>query len=134
MDSIEFENPFLHYLGVKLVRWEADQVEFHLPVRPHLMNRIGQVQGGVLCALLDVSAGYSGIYSPPGEPTKNGVTLSLATSFLDVGKGELLVASGRVQRRGRSVFFAESEVLLDGFLVLARAIGSFRYIRLPQAA
>lgn len=128
MGSTSFNNPFLQHLGARLVEWSAGHATFHLPLHAALLNRIGQVHGGVICALLDASAGYSGIYSAPGEPARNGVTLSLSTSFLDSGKGGLLVGRGRMQRRGRAVFFAESEVTLDDSLLIAKGIGTFRYI------
>lgn len=129
MESIPFENPFLQHLGLYLVEWNNDSAEFHLPMRRELTNRIGQVQGGVLCALLDVAAGYSGICSRPGEPARNAVTLSLSTNFLDAGAGEVLVARGKLKRRGRTIFFSEAEVSMDGALTLAIAIGSFKYIK-----
>lgn len=131
MESIAFDNPFLQYLGIHLVEWTADSAEFHLPMRHALTNRIGQVQGGVLCALLDVAAGYAGIWSAPGEPERNAVTLSLSTSFMDAGRGDLLVARGKLQRKGRTIFFSNAQVSMDGTLVLASAIGSFKYLRKP---
>ncbi len=134
MSDHPLHNPFLQYLGLRLVRWEPGEAEFHLPMAPHLMNRIGQVQGGVLCSLLDVACGYAGLHAPAGEPERHAVTLSLTTSFLDAGHGKRLVARGRVQRAGRSVFFAESEVVLDDRLVLAKAIGSFKFIRNARPA
>lgn len=132
MKSIPFDNPFLKYLGLRLVAWNDDSAEFHLPMRHDLTNRIGQVQGGVLCSLLDVAAGYSGIYSAPGEPSKNAVTLSLATNFVDTGPGSILIARGQVQRRGRSVFFSDAQVTMDGAFLLATAIGSFKYIEIDK--
>lgn len=132
METIPFENPFLQHLDIQLVEWGHDSAEFHLPMRHELTNRIGQVQGGVLCALLDVAGGYSGIYSAPGEPVRNAVTLSLSTSFMDVGYGDVLIARGRLQRRGRTIFFSDATVSMDDTLVLATAIGSFKYINLSH--
>jgi uncharacterized protein (TIGR00369 family) len=132
METFPFENPFLQHLGIQLVEWGHDRAEFHLPMRHELTNRIGQVQGGVLCALLDVAGGYFGIYSAPGEPVRNAVTVSLSTSFMDVGYGDVLTARGRLQRRGRTIFFSDATVSMDDTLVLATAIGSFKYINLSH--
>ena len=134
MEATPFDNPFLQFLGARLVHWAEDVAEFQLPLRAELMNRIGQVQGGVLCALLDAAAGYAGVYVPPGEPKRNGVTLSLATNFLAAGHGATLIAMGMVQRKGNSVFFARSEVRLESGLVLATAIGSFKFVRSTEVA
>jgi uncharacterized protein (TIGR00369 family) len=128
MESLPLENPFLQHLGIRLVGWSDGNAEFHLPMRHELTNRIGQVQGGVLCAMLDVAAGYSGIWSAPGEPARNAVTLSLTTNFMDVAAGEVLIARGKLQRRGRTIFFSDANVSMDGTRVLATAIGSFKYV------
>lgn len=131
MESIALDNPFLQHLGIRLVEWGDGDAEFHLPMRHELTNRIGQVQGGVLCALLDVAAGYAGIWSAPGEPTRNAVTLSLTTNFMDVAAGDVLIARGKLQRRGRTIFFSDANVSMNGTRVLAAAIGSFKYIDRP---
>src|SRR3546814_7392864 len=57
-------------------------------------------------------AGYSGLYAAPDEPPLRGVTLSLTTNFLSSGDGKLMIAKGRVERRGRSLYFAKAEVWL----------------------
>lgn len=127
--AIAIDNPFLERLGVRLVRWEAGQAEMHLDVAPSLSNRIGRIQGGVLCTLLDAVAGYSGLYVAPGEPPLRNVTLSLTTNFIASGEGAMLVAQGFVERAGRSVFFARAEVRMDSRLLLATGIGTFKYSR-----
>src|SRR5665647_311171 len=105
-------NPFLETLGVTLHSWREGYAEFHLPVRPMLGNGTGRVQGGVLCTLLDVAAAYCGLYSPEGAPSRMCVSLALTTNFLDSTVGELLIAKGRVQRAGRSIFFSQAEVFM----------------------
>lgn len=124
-----FGNPFLEALGVTLEAWSDGAAEFRLALRPDLGNRSGRVQGGVLCTLLDVAAGYAGLYAPPGAPERHSVSLSLTSNFLDSGDGSFLLARGRLQREGRSVYFAQSEVLLDGRLVVATGLGTFKYLR-----
>lgn len=123
------QNPYLDWLGVKLAVWREDYAEMHLLLRDNVLNRSDRVHGGVLCTLLDSVAGYSGCYRPPGEAAVHSVTLSLATQFLDSGDGRWLIASGRPEKIGRTVFFARSEVWLDGERLLATANGTFKFIR-----
>jgi len=127
--ALSTQNPYLDWLGVRLATWREGYAEMHLPLIPNLANRSGRVHGAVLCALLDSVAGYSGCYRPAGEPALHSVTLSLATQFLDSGDGKWLIASGRPERLGRTVFFARSEVRLDGERLLATASGTFKFIR-----
>lgn len=127
--TLSTQNPYLDWLGVKLVVWRENYAEMHLQVVPNVTNRTARVHGGVLCTLLDSVAGYSGCYRPAGEPLLHSVTLSLTTQFLDSGEGRMLIAKGRPEKVGRTVFFARSEVWLDNEHLLASASGTFKYIR-----
>lgn len=127
--TLSTQNPYLDWLGVRLAVWRENYAEMHLPMVPHVANRSGRVHGGVLCTLLDSVAGYSGCYRPADEPLLHSVTLSLNTQFLDSGEGKWLIASGRPEKIGRTVFFARSEIWLDGERLLASASGTFKYIR-----
>lgn len=128
-EALSTHNPYLDWLGVKLAVWREDYAEMHLRLGPNITNRSARVHGGVLCTLLDSVAGYSGCYRPAGEPPLHSVTLSLTTQFLDNGEGKWLIATGQPEKIGRTVFFARSEVWLDGERLLASGSGSFKYIR-----
>ncbi|HLU00467.1 MAG TPA: PaaI family thioesterase [Burkholderiaceae bacterium] len=123
------QNPYLDWLGVRLAAWTDEYAEMHLRLVPQVTNRSARVHGGVLCTLLDSVAGYSGCFRPEGEPLLHSVTLSLTTQFLDSRDGTWLIARGKPERLGRTVFFARSEVWLDGEYLLASASGTFKYIR-----
>lgn len=129
MQPHDVSNPFLASLGLRLTDWREGFAEFRMTVTPQAGNRSGRIHGGVLCTMLDAAAGYAGLYRPPGDPEAHSVTLSLTTQFLDSGQGAELRATGRVQRRGRSVYFAEAEVWLDDRTRLATAIGTFKYVK-----
>lgn len=127
--AVSTQNPYLDWLGVKLAVWREDYAEMHLRLVPNITNRSARVHGGVLCTLLDSTAGYSGCYRPEGEPPLHSVTLSLSTQFLDSGEGKWLIATGQPEKVGKTVFFARSEVWLDGERLLASSSGTFKYIR-----
>jgi len=124
---IPIDNPFLEWLGVRLTQWSDGFAEMRLPLSPQLGNRTGRVHGGVLCSLLDAVSGYSGLYVAPGGQALRALTLSLTTNFLNSGEGSELVARGYVERKARRTFFTRAEVLLDGDLLLATAVGTFQY-------
>lgn len=133
-EATSTQNPYLDWLGVNLAVWREEYAEMHLRLVPNITNRSARVHGGVLCTLLDSVAGYSGCYRPAGEPALHSVTLSLNTQFLDNGHGKWLIATGRPEKVGKTVFFARSEVWLDGERLLASASGTFKYIRYRSKA
>src|SRR3546814_13917244 len=72
---------------------------------------------------------FRSLYAPPGSPELHSLTLSLTTNFLDSRDGKVLVGKGYVERKGRSVFFTRAEVWVDDDLLVATAVGTFKYIR-----
>lgn len=124
------DNPFLEWMGITLTAWSAGYAEMQLPTSRNLTNRTGRIHGGVICSLLDSVSGYAGLYAPPGEPALRSLTLSLTTNFLASGEGDMLIAKGYVERKGRSLFFTRAEVWLDDTLLLATAVGTFKYAAL----
>lgn len=127
--ALSIDNPFLEWMGVTLKEWSPGYAEMHLPASAKLGNRTGRVHGGVICTLLDSVSGYSGLYTGPGGPQLRSLTLSLTTNFIDSGEGEVLVAKGFIERKGRSVFFTRAEVWMDDALLMATAVGTFKYLR-----
>jgi len=123
------DNPFLESLGVSLTEWRLDYAEMQLNVVPKLENRIGRIQGGVMCTLLDAVLGYAGLYVAPGEPALRNVTLSITTNFLNSAEGKVLIAKGFIERKGRGIYFARGDVWLDSSTLLATGVGTFKYIR-----
>ena len=128
MTEHELSNPFLEAFGTRLVEWRDGYVEMTLPLSSTLVNRSGVVQGGAICSLLDAAAGYTGLYTPPGEARVHGLTLSLTTNFMANGTGSALTAKGYMEKKGGTVYFARAEVWLDGEVLLATAIGTYRYL------
>ncbi|WP_128112523.1 PaaI family thioesterase [Polynucleobacter necessarius] len=125
----QIDNPFLESLGVTLTEWRPDYAEMQLEIAPNLQNRIGRIQGGVMCTLLDAVLGYAGLYVAPGEPALKNVTLSITTNFLNSAEGKALTAKGFIERKGRGIYFARGEVWLDSSTLLATGVGTFKYIR-----
>ncbi|MEO1093029.1 MAG: PaaI family thioesterase [Pseudomonadota bacterium] len=113
-------------LGVEIEAWEAGFVRLAAPVAPWHANRGGLVHGGITSGLLDTAAGLAGTFTPPGEPARFAVTLSLTVNYLEPPKGGELVAEGRVMRAGRRVFFADANLLDRQGQRLANGSGVFR--------
>ena len=122
------DNPFLESLGVRLSEWREGYAELTMPIDATKLNRQRVLQGGVIATLLDAAAGYSGIFSMPGEAARHAFTLSLTTNFLDKGLGQHVKATGTLERKGRSIFFARAEAWVDDTILIATAQGTFKYV------
>ena len=127
--AFALDNPALESMGVRITDWHEGRVELALPVGPNMLNRSGVVHGGTICALLDAATGYSGLYSPDKEKVLHAVTLSLTTNFLANGVGRMLVATGMVERRGRSIFYSRGEVWLDGTMLVATGMATMKFLK-----
>ena len=66
------------------------------------------VTGGIFTAIADEAMALA-LYTVI-SPDERIATISETTSFLKGAKDEVLIATGRVVRKGRRVAFAESEV------------------------
>jgi len=117
---------FNHLLGLQREFAEGGVARLSLDLRPELTNNFGVVHGGVLMSLMD-SAMSSAALSATGFQ-KAVVTIDMSTSFHRPGRGRLL-AHASCQGGGRSVCFCEARVEDASGQVVARAMGTFRYVR-----
>jgi len=125
--DIESDSPFLRMIGVRLVEWRDGFARIKAEIQPHLLNRSGVIQGGVLATLLDNAGGICGMWcSVPGNK-RYGMTLSLTANYVGQAKSGVVFATGTRTAGGRKIFFADSEVRTEGGLLLAKGSGVFRY-------
>jgi uncharacterized protein (TIGR00369 family) len=96
-----------------------------LQARPELTNNFHAVHGGVLMTMLD-GAMSSAALSKSGF-TKAVVTIDMSTSFIKPGRGRL-VAHGLTVGGGRSICFCEARIEDENGDLVARALGSFKYV------
>jgi uncharacterized protein (TIGR00369 family) len=118
-------NPFFVMMGIDVDSIGQGTARLTMKVRPDMWNGVGWMQGGIFTAMADEAMALA-LYTviSPGERI---ATISETTSFLKGAKDELLVATGRVVRKGRRVAFTESEVRKDteNGEILARCAAAF---------
>lgn len=120
--------PFVKDLGLELAAVEPGRSRLELDVLPKHMNGWGAVHGGVTLTVLDVAMAVAArSLEPDGEGV---VTVEMKTSFMQPGppKGRL-VATGTCVHQSTTMAFCEAEVRDDRDRLLARAMGTFKYIR-----
>lgn len=125
--------PFDQLLGVEVVSCAAGECTARLQLTAAHRNRRGVAHGGAISALLDTALGAAVVSTL--APQEWCGTLQLSVQFRDPARGALLQARGRVVRRGRTVAFAEGEVLDEMGGVVAAAQGVWTvWPRHPDAA
>ena len=118
---------FRTLLGYRAIRWELGYAEIEQVLGPQHLNSLGSVHGGLYLTLLDAAFGHAATWcSVPGN-FRGVVTISLNASFLSPAKGRIVRAVGRLEGVHDRVATVSGGVYDEHELLLATAIGSFRY-------
>jgi acyl-CoA thioesterase len=118
-------NPFFCLMGIDVVSVDAGKAVLRMEVRPDMLNGVGWLQGGIFTALADEAMALA-LYSLLA-PHEGIATISESTSFIRGVRNGVLIAEGRVIKKGRRVAFAEGDVTLDQKekKILARTSAAF---------
>lgn len=116
--------PAARLLGWELVAVdpEAGTIEIAFEAAEQFLNPAGDVQGGLLAAMLDDTLGPALVATlGPGEWAP---TTDLHVQFLAPAKPGRLLGRGRVTKRGRSIAHMAGELLAADGTVLATAVAT----------
>jgi uncharacterized protein (TIGR00369 family) len=118
-------NPFFVMMGIDVDSIGEGTARLSMKVRPDMHNGVGWMQGGIFTGMADEAMALA-LYTiiSPGERI---ATISETTSFLKGARDGMLIATGRVVRKGRRVAFTESDVRKDtgDGEILARCAAAF---------
>jgi len=98
-------------LGARISRIEPGLCEIQLPFRPDLTQQHGYFHAGVTSTIADSAGGYAGFTLFPASSAV--LTVEFKINLLAPADGELLVATGRVIRSGRTLTVCEFEVEVE---------------------
>ena len=119
---------FDHPTGLIIIDWQERLASLHFDLPHDHLTPLGLVHGGLYASMLDVALAMSGSYRPAPEGLYPGLTLSLTTQYIAPLQLEdgFALAKARRTGGGKSVFFAEGEVLSPNGRVIASARGVFK--------
>ncbi len=129
-DSIAFRDdiPFIKDLGIEFLEAGAGRAKIALQLTNRHLNSWNVAHGGVLMTLLDVAMAVAGRSLDP--TAGGGVTVEMKTSFLQPGPaGSRLVTTAFAFHRSSTMAFCEGEVRDDHDRLIAKSMGTFKYIR-----
>lgn len=123
--------PVATLLGAEFLAIDPDAgtVEIRFQTKPEFANPVGQVQGGILSAMLDDTLGPALVCTL--EAGQFAPTLNLNVNFERPGKiGVPIIGRGRIYRRGREICLLQGELYQDEQrLASATATAMVRIIR-----
>lgn len=127
-DPKDWKKPSRYFetLGMRLAASDEDSATVELTFSEAFGNRKGDVHGGVIAGLIDIS--MSEAIRTTLTDFKGLSTISMSINYLDVARGDL-TGIGRVTRKGRTTAFASAEVRDRAGNLVASGQGSFRIIR-----
>jgi uncharacterized protein (TIGR00369 family) len=120
--------PFTRLLGMRREFSEGGRARFVIDARPELENVVGAMHGGIVATLLDVAMASAAVSKVDFESTA--VTLSMNCTFMRPGRGRL-TADGHLLCVDDAVALCQASVVDESGSLVARAIGSFRYLPHP---
>jgi acyl-CoA thioesterase len=135
IQPIAFRNdiPFIKDLGVEFISAENGRAVVALDLTARHLNSWSVAHGGVLMTLLDVAMAVAGRTLDP--TAGGGVTLEMKTSFLQpANAGTRLIVSGHAFHRSSTLAFCEGEVRDTAERLIAKAMGTFKYLQAKGAA
>lgn len=124
--------PFLDHLGLRIEEAGHGQATLILELQPEHCNSLRAAHGGVVMTLLDVAMARAAraLARQQGEDDHGVVTIEMKASFMKAGTGARLLARGHCVHRTRGgMAFCEAEVHDETGELLARSMGTFKYVR-----
>lgn len=102
------EQGFMTLLQADLVAVEPGYAAIRVPYRPEVSQQHGFFHGGVIGTLADNAGGFAGgsLLAPGMEI----LTVEFKVNIVAPGRGESLLAEGRVVKNGRSLIITRSDI------------------------
>jgi uncharacterized protein (TIGR00369 family) len=95
-------------IGAVLERVAPGEVDIRVPFRAAISQQHGFFHAGAITTAVDTACGYAAFsLMPPGAGV---LTIEFKVNLMSPGKGEAIVARGRVVKPGRNVTFCQGEV------------------------
>jgi uncharacterized protein (TIGR00369 family) len=100
--------PFMAHLGARITALAPGFCEITVDYRRELTQQHGFVHGGVLASIADSAAGYAAFSLMPADASV--LTVEYKLNLLRPGRGEAMIARGRVVKPGRTLTVVQADV------------------------
>lgn len=132
LDKLEIglkENPFVAYLGVKVIEVKPGYLKAEMPLKKEHKQHTNVIHGGIIASFADTISGIAAFTQV--EENKNVLTAELKVSFLRARWGDKIVGIAKVIKPGRNIHFCETEIYCNGDLI-SKTSGTFCVVDIPK--
>ena len=103
-------NPFQHFVGIKVLQLGGGKSLLQLELKEHHFNLYGIPHGGVHATLLDIAMGTAASFPDESGREVDSVTLNLSVDYIAPPSSNMLTASAVVTKKGKSIAYCTAEI------------------------
>ena len=119
-------NPFQHYVGIEVISLGNGSSVLQLELKNHHFNLYGIPHGGVHATLLDISMGTAASFPDNSGREVDSVTLNLSVDYISPPASRILVAKGKVTKKGKSIAYCTAEIFDEDKTLIASGRSIFK--------
>ena len=119
-------NPFQHYVGIEIIKLGNGSSILQLELKDHHFNLYGIPHGGVHATLLDISMGTAASFPDNSGREVDSVTLNLSVDYISPPASRILVAKGKVTKKGKSIAYCTAEIFDEDKTLVASGRSIFK--------
>ena len=119
-------NPFQHFVGIEVLKLGEGKSVLQLELKEHHFNLYGIPHGGVHATLLDIAMGTAASFPDTSGIEVDSVTLNLSIDYIAPPSSRILVAKGKVTKKGKSIAYCTAEIFDQDKTLIASGRSIFK--------
>ena len=119
-------NPFQNFVGIEVLKLGEGKSVLQLELKEHHFNLYGIPHGGVHATLLDIAMGTAASFPDTSGIEVDSVTLNLSIDYIAPPSSRILVAKGKVTKKGKSIAYCTAEIFDQDKTLIASGRSIFK--------
>ncbi len=119
-------NPFQHFVGIEVIQLGDGKSVLQLELKGHHFNLYGIPHGGVHATLLDIAMGTAASFPDNSGKELDSVTLNLSVDYIAPPASKVLIAKGKITKKGKSIAYCTAEIFDEDQTLIASGRSIFK--------
>ena len=119
-------NPFQHFVGIEVLKLGGGKSVLQLELKEHHFNLYGIPHGGVHATLLDIAMGTAASFPDSSGIEVDSVTFNLSVDYIAPPSSRILVAKGKVTKKGKAIAYCTAEIVDQDKTLIASGRSIFK--------